>query len=124
MTEEHVPNERTRQSHRRRTKWRRDRQSTQERVQGNDCKDDQRTQEKNGPQSEKLEVFNKELENRKDNQTEMKNTITEIKNTLEEISSKLNDTEKRTSKLEDRVVEITDVEQKKQKKEWKEIRKV
>ena len=30
-------------------------------------------------QSDKLEVFNKELENIKNNQTEMKNTITEMK---------------------------------------------
>ena len=34
-------------------------------------------------QSEKLEVFNKGLENIKNNQTEMKNTKTETKNTLE-----------------------------------------
>ena len=34
-------------------------------------------------QSEKLqEIFNKELENTKNNQTELKNTITEMKNTL------------------------------------------
>ena len=39
-------------------------------------------------QSEKLEIFNKELHNIEKNQTEMKKkTITEIKNTLEGISS-------------------------------------
>ena len=42
-------------------------------------------------QSDNLEVFNKELENIKNNQTEMKITLTEIKNTLETINSKLND---------------------------------
>ena len=47
----------------------------------------------------------------------MKNTITEMKNTLEGINSRLNDTEKQISKQEDRVVEITDAEQKKRKKE-------
>ena len=31
----------------------------------------------------KLEVFNEEVENTKDNQSEMKNTITEMKITLE-----------------------------------------
>ena len=55
-------------------------------------------------QSEKLEVFNKELENIKDNQTETKNTITEMKNTLEGFSSRLNDAEEQISELEDRAV--------------------
>ena len=40
-----------------------------------------------------------------------------MKNTLEGINSRLNDTEKQISKQEDRVVEITDAEQKKRKKE-------
>ena len=39
------------------TKWRGDRQSTQERVQGVDQEDDQRTPE--DTQSKKLEVLNK-----------------------------------------------------------------
>ena len=42
-------------------------------------------------QSKKLVVFNKELENIKNNQTEMKNTISEMKNTQEGINSRLND---------------------------------
>ena len=46
----------------------------------------------------------------------MKNTITEMKNPLEGINSRVNDTEEWTSKLEDRVVEITDSEQKKGKR--------
>ena len=47
----------------------------------------------------------------------MKNTITEMKNTLEGIISILSDTEEWISELEDKVVEITDAEQ---KKEWNE----
>ena len=66
-------------------------------------------------QSENLEVFNKELENIKNNQTEMNNTITEMENTLEGINSILNDTEEWISELENRVVEITDAEQEKEK---------
>ena len=46
----------------------------------------------------------------------MKNTIMEMKNTLEGINSKLNNTEEWISKLEDRVVEITEAEQKKRKR--------
>ena len=55
--------------------------------------------------------FNKELKNIK-NQTETKNTITEIKNTLEGINSKWDDSEEWISKLEERVLEITQAEQK------------
>ena len=46
----------------------------------------------------------------------IKTTITKIKNTLEGLNGRLNDTEEWISKLEDRVVEITDAEQKKRKK--------
>ena len=49
----------------------------------------------------------------------MKNTITEMKNTLEGINSSLNYTEEWISKLEDSIVEITDAEQKKEKKNEK-----
>ena len=63
----------------------------------------------------KLEVFNKELKNIK-NQTDMRNTITEMKNILEGINSCLNETEEQISKLEDTVVEIIDAEQKKDEK--------
>ena len=45
----------------------------------------------------------------------MKSTITEMKNTLEGINSRLNDTEERSVSWETRVVEITEVEQKKEK---------
>ena len=57
------------------------------------------------------------MENTKNNQTEMKNTITEMKDALEGINSILNDREEWISKLEDRLVEITDPEQKKEKNE-------
>ena len=50
---------------------------------------------------EHSEKFNKELENRKKNQTELKNTIPEIKNRLERINNRL---EEWISELEDRVV--------------------
>ena len=46
----------------------------------------------------------------------MKNTITEMKITLEGISSRLNDTEEWTSEMKDRLVEITNAEQKKRKR--------
>ena len=46
----------------------------------------------------------------------MKNTITEIKNTLEGITNRLDDTAEWISKLEDRIVEITEAEQKKERR--------
>ena len=46
----------------------------------------------------------------------MQNTVVERKNTLEGINSKWNDTEEWISELEDRGVEITDTEQKKNEK--------
>ena len=39
-----------------------------------------------------------------------------MKNTLEGINSRLNDTEKQISKFEDRVVDITEAKQKKEKR--------
>ena len=53
----------------------------------------------------------------------MKNTL-EKKNTLEGINSRLDDTEDQISNLEDKVVEITQTEQKKNKKERKKERKM
>ena len=47
----------------------------------------------------------------------MTNTTTEIKNTGEEISSRVNEAEKQVSKLENRILEITAMEQKTEKKE-------
>ena len=45
----------------------------------------------------------------------MKNTITEMKNILEGINSKLDDAKEHTSDLEDRIMEITESEQQKEK---------
>ena len=47
----------------------------------------------------------------------MKNTITEVKNTLGGVNNRLNVSEEWIGNLEDRVVEITASEQ---KKDWKE----
>ena len=60
------------------------------------------------------EMFNKDLEELKNKQTEMHNTITEMKTTLEGINSRITEAEKRTSDLEDRMVEFTAVEQSKE----------
>lgn len=46
----------------------------------------------------------------------MKNTITEVKNSLEGINSKVDDTKELISNLDDRVKEITQAEQEKEKK--------
>ena len=62
------------------------------------------------------ETFNKDLEELKSKQTVMNNTITEMKNTLEGISSRITVTEERISDLEDRKVEITAMEQNKDRK--------
>ena len=52
------------------------------------------------------EMFNKDLDELKNKQTEM-NTITEMKTTLEGINSRITEAEKRISDLEDRMVEFT-----------------
>ena len=62
------------------------------------------------------EMFNTDLEELKNKQTEMNNTITEMKNTLEGINSRIGEAEGRISDLEDRMVEITATEQKKEKR--------
>ena len=72
---------------------------------------------------EKLEVFNEELENINKTQKQVKNTIIEIKNTLEGINCRLNDTEEWISKLEYRVAEITDAEQKNKEKKWEQFKR-
>ena len=46
----------------------------------------------------------------------MQTTITEIKNSLEATSSRNQEAEERISKVEDRLVEITNMEQKKTEK--------
>ena len=62
------------------------------------------------------EMFNKDLEELKNKRTEMNNTITELKTTLEGINSRITETEEWISDLEDRMVEISTVEQKKEKR--------
>ena len=62
------------------------------------------------------EMFNKDLEELKNKQTQMNNTITEMKNTLEGINSRITEAEEQISDLEDRMVEFTAVEQNKVKR--------
>ena len=56
------------------------------------------------------EKFNKDLEQLKNNQTEMNNKITEIKNTLQGINSRITEAGEWKCDQEDRMVEITAVE--------------
>ena len=63
------------------------------RVQSNDCKHDQRTQEKNGRPEQEVRIFKKRVRPLKNNKTEVRNTITEMKNTLKGNYCRLNDTE-------------------------------
>ena len=51
------------------------------------------------------EMFNKDLEELKNKQTEMNNTITEMKTTLELINSRITEAKERISDLEDTIVE-------------------
>ena len=62
------------------------------------------------------EMFNEDLEELKNKQTEMNNTITEMKNTLDGINNRITEAEERTSELEDKMVEITAEEQNKEKR--------
>ena len=61
-------------------------------------------------------MFNKDLEELKNKQTEMNNTITEMKTTLEGINSRITEAGERISDLEDRMVEFTAREQNKEKR--------
>ena len=68
-----------------------------------------------GNRMEKIQkMFNKDIEELKNKQTLMNNTITKIKNTLEGINSKITEAEEWISELEDRMVEITAMEQNKE----------
>ena len=72
-----------------------------------------RTEAKN----EKMqEMFNKDLEELKNKQTEMNNTITEMKNTLEGVNSRITEAEEWITDLEDRMVEFTAAKQNKEKR--------
>ena len=62
------------------------------------------------------ETLSKEIQDRKLKQEEMQNTITEIKNSLEVASSRTEEGEEWISRVEDRLVEITYVEQKREKR--------
>ena len=62
------------------------------------------------------EMFNKDLEEPKNKQTEMNSTITEMKNTLEGINNTITEAEERINELEDKMVEITGEEQNKEKR--------
>ena len=59
-------------------------------------------------------MFNKELEELKNRQSAMNNTISEIKNTLQGTISRITEAEEQMSKLKDRMLEITDPDQKKE----------
>ena len=67
------------------------------------------------------EMFNKDLGELKSKQTVRNNKINEIKNYLEGINSRVTDAEEGISDLEDKIVELTTAEQKKEKKERKEL---
>ena len=60
------------------------------------------------------ERFNKDLEEIKKSQYIMNKAINEIKNTLEGTSSRITETEERISRVEDRMVEINEIEKKKE----------
>ena len=62
------------------------------------------------------EMFNKDLEEIKKNQSIMNNAKTEIKSTLEGTISRITEAEERMSDMEDRTVEINEAERKKGKK--------
>ena len=64
------------------------------------------------------EMFNKDLEEIKKSQLKMNNAINEIKNTLEGTKSRIiTETKDRISEVEDKMVEINEVERKKESKE-------
>ena len=70
-----------------------------------------------GNRMEKIQdMFNKDLEELKSQQTMMTNTINEIKNSVEGINSRITEAEGRISDLEDKRVEITTTEQNKEKR--------
>ena len=67
--------------------------------------------------NEKMQkMFNKDLEELKNKQTEMNNTIIEMKSTLEGINSRKTEEEEWISDLEDRMVEFTAVVWNKEKR--------
>ena len=70
-----------------------------------------------GNRMEKIqETFNKDLQELKSKQTMMSNTINEMKNSLEGINSRITEAEERIYDQEDKIVEMTTAEQKKEEK--------
>ena len=67
------------------------------------------------------EMFNKDLEEIKKSQSIMNNAVNEIRNTLEGTNSRTTEAEDRISEVEDRMVQLHEIERKK-KKELKEMR--
>ena len=65
------------------------------------------------------EMFNKDLEKIKKSQSIMNNAITEIKSTLEGTNGRITEAEDRISEVEERMVEIHEVERKKELKEMR-----
>ena len=61
------------------------------------------------------ETLSNEIQDLRIKQAKMQNTITEIKNSLEANNSITQEAEEQLSEVEDRLVEITDVEQKREK---------
>ena len=68
------------------------------------------------------EMFNKDLEEIKKNQSIMNTAINKIKRTLVGTNSRITEAEDRISEAEDRMVEINEAERGKEKKELKEMR--
>ena len=62
------------------------------------------------------EMFNKDLEEIKENQLIMNNGINEVKNTLEGTNSRITEAEDMIIEIEDRTVEINEAERKKEKR--------
>ena len=65
------------------------------------------------------EMFNKDLDEMKKNQTIMNNAIIEMKSTLEGTNSRIIEAEDRISEVEDRKLEINEAEREKEKKRIK-----
>ena len=65
------------------------------------------------------EMSNKDLEEIKKSHSIMNNAINDIKNTLEGTNSRITETEERISRVEDRMVEINEIEKKKELKEMR-----
>ena len=67
-------------------------------------------------------MLSKYLEEIKKSQSIMNNVITDIKSTLEGTNSKITKAEARIMEMEDRMVEINEVDRKKKKKVLKEMK--